>query len=126
MLGSLLLAVSPALATEFSEPWKRADRALVIDAYEYNSIDWHKLVGDKRITGFINKASDGLPPDYYCKGDDTEVQLCRALWKRHAVARELFLSPRTVDMHLRRILARLDCRTRAEAVARAGAQGLLD
>ena len=95
-LGSLWLAGSPAAGSEFSEPWKRVDRALVIDAYEYNSIDWHELVEDKRIAGFINKASDGLPPEYYCKGAGTEERLCKALWKRHAVARELFHTRRTV------------------------------
>jgi GH25 family lysozyme M1 (1,4-beta-N-acetylmuramidase) len=96
MLGSLWLTGSPAAGSEFSQPWKRVDRALVIDAYEYNSIDWHKLVENKRIAGFINKASDGLPPDYYCKGDEDEIRLCKALWKRHAVARELFHTRRTV------------------------------
>ena len=48
------------------------------------------LATDKRIVGFINKASDGLPPPYFCFGNDTEVRLCKALWKRHAVTRELF------------------------------------
>ena len=51
---------------------------------------------DKRIAGFINKASDGLPPAYACSGDETETRLCKALWKRHAVARELFHTRRTV------------------------------
>jgi GH25 family lysozyme M1 (1,4-beta-N-acetylmuramidase) len=83
-------------ASDFSEPWKRADRALVIDAYEYNPIDWNRLVGDKRIVGFINKGSDGLSPPYKCRGNATEVRLCKALWKRHAVARELFHTRRTV------------------------------
>jgi GH25 family lysozyme M1 (1,4-beta-N-acetylmuramidase) len=83
-------------ASDFSEPWKRADRALVIDAYEYNPIDWNRLVGDKRIVGFINKGSDGLSPPYKCGGNATEVRLCKALWKRHAVARELFHTRRTV------------------------------
>lgn len=69
---------------------------MVIDAYEYNSIDWQKLVTDKRIVGFINKASDGLSPPYACKGNDTEISLCKALWKRHAVARELFHTRKTV------------------------------
>ncbi len=41
------------------------------------------------------------------------------------IARDLFLSPRTVDMHVADILARLDCRTRAEAVRKAGELGLL-
>lgn len=87
-----------AAEQDFSEPWKQADRALVIDAYEYNSIDWQKLSGDKRIVGFINKGSDGLPPPYACSGTETEIRLCKALWKRHAVARELF--------HTRKVVAK--------------------
>jgi DNA-binding CsgD family transcriptional regulator len=41
------------------------------------------------------------------------------------VASELFLSPRTVDMHVRNILRKLDCRSRVEAAHRAGELGLL-
>jgi DNA-binding NarL/FixJ family response regulator len=41
------------------------------------------------------------------------------------IARELFLSPRTVDMHVRNILRKLDCRSRVEAAGRAGDLGLL-
>jgi hypothetical protein len=93
--GAVVLA-RPAAASDFSEPWKNPDRALVVDAYEYNSIDWAALAGDKRIVAFINKASDGLPPPYSCSGDDTQVRLCKALWKRHAVTRELFQTRRTV------------------------------
>jgi GH25 family lysozyme M1 (1,4-beta-N-acetylmuramidase) len=79
-----------ASASDFSEPWERSDRALVIDAYEYNEIDWQKLATDKRIAGFIGKGSDGLPPAYRCSGDETEEALCSALWKRYSVAKELF------------------------------------
>lgn len=93
-LGVAAAVFGPAKADDFSEPWKQPDRALVIDAYEYNSIDWEKLVLDRRIAGFINKASDGLSPAYYCSGDETQVRLCKALWKRHAVARELFQTRR--------------------------------
>jgi GH25 family lysozyme M1 (1,4-beta-N-acetylmuramidase) len=95
-VGAALLGAASADASDFSEPWKRQDRALVIDAYEYNPIDWQKLAGDKRIVGFINKASDGFSPPYRCVGKETELRLCKALWKRHAVARELFHTRKTV------------------------------
>lgn len=88
-----------ASGSDFSEPWRKADRALVLDAYEYNSIDWTALATDKRIAGFISKASDGLAPPYFCSGDETAFRLCKALWKRHAVARELF--------HTRKVMAGL-------------------
>ena len=90
------LLAQGAAASDFSEPWKRSDRALVIDAYEYNSIDWRKLALDERIVGFINKGSDGLSPPYECSGSENEVRLCKALWKRHAVARELFHTRKAV------------------------------
>lgn len=94
MIAALHMLAAGAAASDFSEPWKRQDRALVIDAYEYNPIDWQQLVSDKRIVGFINKASDGLPPPYFCKGSDEEVRLCKTLWRRHAVAQELFQTRR--------------------------------
>lgn len=40
------------------------------------------------------------------------------------IAAKLFVSPRTVDMHVSRILDRLDCRTRTEAARKAAALGL--
>ncbi len=90
------MACLPAAnASDFSAPWDNG-RALVIDAYEYNSIDWGELASDKRIVGFINKASDGLAPAYSCSGDESAIKLCKALWKRHAVARELFQTRKVV------------------------------
>lgn len=85
-----------AKASDFSEPWKQPDRALVIDAYEYNSIDWARLSADRRIVGFIGKASDGLAPPYACSGGEDEMKLCRVLWKRHALAQELFRTRKTI------------------------------
>jgi DNA-binding CsgD family transcriptional regulator len=41
------------------------------------------------------------------------------------IASELFLSPRTIDMHVRNILTKLNCRTRTEAATRAADLGLL-
>jgi DNA-binding CsgD family transcriptional regulator len=41
------------------------------------------------------------------------------------MAQDLFLSQRTVDMHVRNILRKLDCRSRVEAAHKAGELGLL-
>ncbi len=41
------------------------------------------------------------------------------------IAQDLFLSPRTVDMHVRNILRKLDCRSRVEAAGRAREIGLV-
>jgi DNA-binding NarL/FixJ family response regulator len=41
------------------------------------------------------------------------------------IASELYLSPRTVDMHVRNILGKLGCASRTEAAARARELGLL-
>ena len=41
------------------------------------------------------------------------------------VAQELFLSPRTVDMHVRNILGKLGCRSRVEATTKAHSLGLV-
>ena len=42
------------------------------------------------------------------------------------VARELSLSPRTVEMHVARVLAALECANRAQAVGKAKGLGILD
>jgi DNA-binding NarL/FixJ family response regulator len=42
-----------------------------------------------------------------------------------AIATELIVSTRTVDMHVRNILRKLDCRSRADAARRASELGLL-
>jgi DNA-binding CsgD family transcriptional regulator len=41
------------------------------------------------------------------------------------IARQLYLSPRTVEMHVQGILAKLDCHSRAEATRKAAELGLL-
>jgi DNA-binding NarL/FixJ family response regulator len=41
------------------------------------------------------------------------------------IAAELFLSSRTIDMHVRNIFAKLSCRSRAEATRKAFELGLV-
>ena len=92
--GFVLASATPAAAA-WNEPWKSSDKALVIDAYEFNPIDWNELASDDRIAGFINKASDGLPPEWNCnglKGDDQK--LCKNRWWKYSVTKELYQTRR--------------------------------
>jgi GH25 family lysozyme M1 (1,4-beta-N-acetylmuramidase) len=101
-LAALLLLATSPIATSAAdiEPWKDKNNAIVIDAYELNEIDWSEMLTDRRIAGFISKASDGLPESYSCKGDhggDTFAH-CKTMWRKYAVSRELY--------ETRRLLAR--------------------
>ncbi|WP_338034724.1 glycoside hydrolase family 25 protein [Jiella avicenniae] len=92
--GFVLASAAPAAAA-WNEPWKSADKALVIDAYEFNPIDWNELASDERIAGFINKASDGLAPDWNCNGlKDDDQKLCKNRWWKYSVTKELFQTRR--------------------------------
>src|SRR6266545_412331 len=65
-LGLALLATE-TVAGEFAEPWKDRSRALVIDAFAGNPIDWEKLATEPRVVGIIHKATTGtrkLDPKY--------------------------------------------------------------
>ena len=53
------------------------------------------------------------------------VRLVGAGRTNREIAQELFLSPRTVDMHVRNILRKLDCRSRVDAARRAVELGIL-
>ena len=101
-LAALLLSTALPFSAGAAdmEPWKKPENAIVIDAYELNEIDWSEMLSDKRIAGFISKASDGLPESYSCRGDhngDTFAH-CKTMWRKYAVSRELY--------ETRRLLAR--------------------
>ncbi|WP_062011303.1 glycoside hydrolase family 25 protein [Aureimonas sp. AU4] len=89
-----LVGAAPAKA-EWDRPWQDTERALVVDAYEFNPINWKEMTGDKRIAGFINKASDGLAPDWSCKGlQGDDEKLCKNRWWKYTVTQELYLTRR--------------------------------
>jgi GH25 family lysozyme M1 (1,4-beta-N-acetylmuramidase) len=95
-LGVALL--SGAVLARDLMPWKSADHAIVIDAYELNIIDWEAMLTDRRIAAFISKASDGLPESFACTGDhggDT-VAHCKTMWRKYAVSRELYQTRRMI------------------------------
>lgn len=75
-----------AIASEFSYPWNSSNTSIVLDAYEYTPIDWTKMSNNKRLAGFINKASDGIAPTSRCGGN----VLCRVKWRRYAATQELY------------------------------------
>ncbi|WP_246716126.1 glycoside hydrolase family 25 protein [Aurantimonas sp. DM33-3] len=92
--GVMLVSATPAQA-EWNAPWKSEDNALVIDAYEFNPINWQELASDKRIAGFINKASDGLPPEWSCgKSSGDDYKLCKNRWWKYSVTKELYMTRR--------------------------------
>lgn len=99
ILHSLLraVAISAAVSTTawadpFTEPWHGSNTSIVLDAYEYTPLDWSKMKNNKRLAGFINKGSDGLPPQYRCGGNP----LCRVTWRRYSAARELYHTRKTL------------------------------
>ncbi len=102
-LVSLFLAAAAVLHTAPVEarditPWRSPKNAIVIDAYEMNTIDWDAMLKDKRIAGFISKASDGLPESFSCTGDhrgDT-FNHCKTMWRKYAVSRELYQTRRMI------------------------------
>lgn len=95
---SLALTFATSASAIDNEPWRKSSTALVIDAYELNIIDWDQLVENKRIAGFISKASDGLPEVFDCSrphNGDT-VAHCKTMWRKYAVSRELYQTRRAL------------------------------
>lgn len=96
LIGLAFAAVSARAGN--LEAWKNRKNAIIVDAYELNSIDWEAMLKDKRIAGFIAKASDGLPESFTCTGDhggDT-VAHCKTMWRKYAVSRELYQARRMI------------------------------
>lgn len=79
-------------------PWKDPANAIVIDAYELNTINWDEMLSDTRIAAFIAKASDGMPESFSCEAGhagDTFAH-CKTMWRRYAISRELYQTRRAL------------------------------
>lgn len=80
-------------------------------------------VTDSRGTGGAKGAGDATGA-LTARQSEIVVLIAEGLTNKE-IAERLYLSPRTVDMHVRNILDRLDCRTRTEAARRAADLGML-
>ena len=70
---------SPSFAqetSEFNRPWLDKNKALVIDAFHKNAINWSKIKTDTRVAGVIHKATEGT------KLSDPKYASRRSLAKR--------------------------------------------
>lgn len=60
---SFLVSGVYAQQSLYLEPWKDSSRALLIDLYHGNTVNWELLATDPRVAGMIHKATDGLKTD---------------------------------------------------------------
>lgn len=91
-----IASVTTAIASDFNYAWRDKQKAIVIDAYEKNPIDWHKMVTDKRIRAFIGKASDGLQSPWSCAGNATEQKICKKSFQNYFMKQQLYHTRKTL------------------------------
>ena len=91
-----MASLTTAYASEFSYAWRNKQKALVIDAYEKNPIDWQKMVTDKRIRAFIGKSSDGLQSPWACSGNSTQRKICKKTFQNYFMKQQLYHTRKTL------------------------------
>jgi DNA-binding CsgD family transcriptional regulator len=82
-------------------------------------------LGEKVERRLSRRALAGVGAGGLTRRETEVVRLVAVGRTNREIAHELFLSPRTVDMHVQNILLKLDCRSRADATRRATELGLL-
>jgi len=82
-------------------------------------------LGEKAERRLSRRAVAGAGAGGLTRRETEVVRLVAVGRTNREIAQELFLSPRTVDMHVQNILLKLDCRSRADAARRATELGLL-
>ena len=111
---------SSASASAYRTARKLGARPLAAEAAEAGRRA--RRVGHRRLG---RRAAADADADGLTRRELEVVRLVAVGRTNREIAQELFLSPRTVDMHVRNILRKLDCRSRVEAAHRAGELGLL-
>jgi GH25 family lysozyme M1 (1,4-beta-N-acetylmuramidase) len=100
MLFFLISAQVSAFASDRS-PWRDKSKAIVLDAYEKNPINWEKVATNPQIAGFIAKSSDGLPPKWSCNhSNDTKQTLCKKTYQNYWLKKQLYQSRRLIAKSL--------------------------
>ncbi|HVR32582.1 MAG TPA: AAA family ATPase [Acidimicrobiia bacterium] len=84
-----------------------------------------EALGEDLESRFGPRAARYRDPTSLTPREHDVLELIAAGLTNRGIAEELFVSTRTVDMHVRNLLAKLSCRTRTEAVRRAGELELL-
>lgn len=73
--------------TEFKEPWKDEAKAIVLDPFYRNRIDWAALSTESRVAGIIHKASEGLRSDSEYTERKREAKKRGYLWGSYHLGR---------------------------------------
>ena len=91
-----IASLTTAIASDFNYAWRDKQKAIVIDAYEKNPIDWQKMVTDKRIRAFIGKSSDGLQSPWSCSGNATQQKICKKSFQNYFMKQQLYHTRKTL------------------------------
>src|SRR5262245_1450669 len=70
---ALTLAAAFGPASEFRHPWTDPTRAIVVDPYRGNTIDWNLLATDPRVVAIVHKATEGASVDPAYSGRKAEA-----------------------------------------------------
>lgn len=65
-LGIFLAYNSDAQPSEFNQPWIDSTKAIILDPYQGNDMDWDKIATEKRVVAIIHKATQGSRIDKKC------------------------------------------------------------
>lgn len=88
--------VATSQASDFYQPWRNKQKAIIIDAYEKNPINWQEMVKNKQIRAFIGKSSDGLPSPWACPGNATEKKICKKSFQNYFMKQQLYHTRKTL------------------------------